>query len=307
MSADGPPRGARPPGGAARSDARGDQAGVHGVDTGSAHRPLNQPLAGVRVVVTRPAKQAAIFAQRLALIGGEAIVCPAMIIAPPANPAPFRAALAQLAAYDYALFVSANAAEAVLSESVDWPPALKAIAVGPTTADALILGGVPDVLVPPARYDSEGVLLLPELQRVEGKRIVLFRGEAPDGTTGRELMRATLLARGARVDGVTCYRRAKPTFDVAGLLEQWRAGRVDAVIVTSAEVLDNFVGLIGDAGRRLLDATPVFVPHPRIAEHARGQGLCDVVTTAPTDAGLLAGLLDHFRDAVSTHAPARPL
>jgi len=156
-------------------------------------------------------------------------------------------------------------------------------------------------------YDSEGVLLLPELQRVDGKRIVLFRGEAPDGTTGRELMRATLLARGARVDGVTCYRRAKPTFDVAGLLEQWRAGRVDAVIVTSAEVLDNFVGLIGDVGRRLLDATPVFVPHPRIAEHARGQGLCDVVTTAPTDAGLLAGLLDHFRDAVSTHAPARPL
>jgi uroporphyrinogen-III synthase len=268
---------------------------------------VNQPLAGVRVVVTRPAKQAAIFAQRLALIGGEPIVCPAMIIAPPSNPAPFRAALARLAAYDYALFVSANAAEAVLSENVEWPRALQAIAVGPTTADALILGGVPEVLVPSARYDSEGVLLLDALQRVEGKRIVLFRGEGSDGTSGRELMRATLLARGAQVDAVTCYRRAKPTFDVDGLLQQWRDGRVDAVVATSAEVLDNFVALLGAAGRPLLDATPVFVPHPRIADHARGQGLNNVITTDPTDAGLLAGLLDHFRDAAGTLAPARSL
>jgi uroporphyrinogen-III synthase len=268
---------------------------------------LNQPLAGVRVIVTRPAKQAAIFAQRLALIGGEPIICPAMIIAPPSDPAPFRAALAQLAAYDYALFVSANAAEAVLSANVDWPRALTAIAVGPTTADALILGGVPEVLVPPARYDSEGVLLLDALQRVDGKRFVLFRGEGADGTTGRELMRATLLARGAQVDAVTCYRRAKPTFDVAELLEQWRDGRVDAIVATSAEVLDNFVALIGEAGRPLLDATPLFVPHQRIADHARGQGLHNVVTTDPTDAGLLAGLLEHFRDAAATPASARSL
>lgn len=265
-------------------------------EPGADGRATNQPLTGIRVVVTRPAKQAAIFAQRLALVGAEPIVCPAMVIAPPSDPASFRAALAQLAAYDFALFVSANAAEAVLGADVDWPRSLTAIAVGPTTADALILGGVTGVLVPPARYDSEGVLQLPELQDLRGKRVVLFRGEGADGNTGRELMRTTLTERGARVDAITCYRRAKPSFDVAGLLQQWRARGIDAVVATSAEVLDNFIELIGTAGRALLDAAPVFVPHPRIAEHARSAGLSNIVITDATDAGLIAGLLDHFRD-----------
>src|SRR5262245_44633909 len=77
---------------------------------------INMPLTGVRVVITRPGRQAAILAQRLAIIGGEPIICPAIVIAPPANPAPFRAALSRLAEYDFALFVSANAAEAVLTQ-----------------------------------------------------------------------------------------------------------------------------------------------------------------------------------------------
>src|SRR5947209_2207980 len=123
---------------------------------------VNAPLAGVRVVVTRPARQAANFAERLALIGGRPILCPAMVIAPPLDSGPLNDALGRLCACDYALFVSANAAEAVLSLAhFTWPPELTAIAVGPTTADALIEGGVARVLVPSSRFDSEGVLELP--------------------------------------------------------------------------------------------------------------------------------------------------
>ena len=256
---------------------------------------LNTPLAGIRVVITRPGKQAAIFAQRLAIIGGEPIVCPAMVIAPPANPAPFREVLARLADFDFAFFVSANAAEAVLTQEFEWPATLTAIAVGPTTADSLILGGIADVLSPPARFDSEGVLALPALQDVQGKRIVIFRGESDDGGKGRALIKNALAARGAIVEAVSCYRRQRPTFNADGLLAHWQGGGVDAVIATSAEVLDNFLALIGDAGRGLLAATPLFVPHERIAAHARNKGLTKIVTTAATDAGIIAGLLNHFQ------------
>ena len=255
---------------------------------------INTPLAGVRVVITRPGKQAAIFAQRLAIIGGEPIVCPAMVIAPPADDTHFRETLRDLAGYDFAFFVSANAAEAVLSQDVRWPATLTAIAVGPTTADALILGGIADVLVPPSRFDSEGVLELPALQNVDGKRIVIFRGEGSDGGTGRETMRATLTARGASVESVTCYRRMRPTFNIDGLISMWQQGKVDAVVATSTEVLDNFLAMLGDTGRNLLAATPLFVPHPRIALHARNKGLVNIVTTEATDAGILASLLNHF-------------
>ncbi len=254
------------------------------------------PLAGVGVVITRPARQAATFAQRLAVLGGDPIICPAMVIAQPTDTAPLRDALRRLDEFDYALFVSANAAEAILAQQIAWPPALTAIAVGPTTADALISGGIAAVLMPPSRYDSEGVLELPVLQRVEGKRFVLFRGEGAGGETGRETMRETLEERGAFVLPVTSYRRLRPTTGTPALLDAWRSGRVDAVVATSTEVLDNFLAMIGDGGRALLVATPLFVPHPRIAAHAAARGLANVVTTEATDAGVLASLLQHFQD-----------
>jgi len=264
------------------------------VDAG-ATAGINAPLAGVRVVITRPGKQAAIFAQRLALIGGEPIACPAMVIAPPADDAPLREALRRLADYDFALFVSANAVEAVLSQNtLAWPATLTAVAVGPTTADALILGGIGNILVPPSRFDSEGVLELPALQQVAGKRFVIFRGEGSDGGSGRETMRTTFAARGALIDAVTCYRRLRPSFNIDGLISLWQQGRVDAVVATSAEVLDNFLAMVGDPGRKLLLTTPLFVPHSRIAAHAKEQGLDNVVTTEATDAGILQGLLAYF-------------
>jgi len=253
------------------------------------------PLAGIGVVVTRPSRQAAIFAQRLAMLGADPIICPAIVIGPPANAASLNDALQRLHSFDFALFVSANAVDAVLQRDPRWPAELRAVAVGPTTADALIMGGIDRVLVPPVRFDSEGVLELPALQQVAGKRVAIFRGEGEGGTTGRELMRTTLAARGATVEAITSYRRERPSYSAAGLLDIWRADRVDAVVATSAEVLDNFLALIGTDGLALLKSTPLFVPHERIAAHAKRQMLTQVITTDPTDAGVLAGLLRHFQ------------
>ena len=254
------------------------------------------PLAGIGVVITRPTRQAATFAQRLAALGGDPILCPAMLIAPPTDAAPLRDALRRLDEFDFALFVSANAAEAVLAQDRAWPSQLTAIAVGPTTADALLSGGITAVLMPPSRYDSEGVLELPEMQHVEGKRLVLFRGEGADGATGRETMREGLEERGAFVLSVISYRRLRPTTGVAALLDAWQDGRVDAAVATSTEVLNNFLLMIGEGGRAFLDATPLFVPHPRIAAHATTHGLTNLVITGATDAGILAGLLQHFQN-----------
>lgn len=253
-----------------------------------------RPLAGIGVLITRPARQSATFAQRLATLGGIPFILPALVIAPPADEASLQSALRRLFEFDFALFVSANAVDAVVACAPDWPEDLVAIGVGPATADALISAGIDNVLTPIERYDSEGVLALPILQQVGGKRIVLFRGEGAQGETGRELMRITLETRGAIVEAVACYRRMRPTIDASAVLDSWRQGSIHAVVATSAEVLDNFIDLIGAAGKPLLASTPLFVPHPRIAARALSSGLTNVVTTQATDAGLLAGLLQHF-------------
>ena len=244
------------------------------------------PLRGLGILVTRPARQAGGFAEKIAALGGEPIIFPAIVILPPSDPAPVARAHARLSDYDYAIFVSANAVEYGVPVARGWPAPLVAFAPGPGTADALAAVGIADVRIPKTTFDSEGLLALPELASARGKRIAIFRGEG-----GREYLADALAALGAQVDPVVCYRRAKPQSGAAGLVATFRDGRIDAVTITSSEGLDNLWALGDVTMRAAWCRCPTFVPHPRIATRAHELGL-DVVETTGSDAGLIAGLLE---------------
>jgi uroporphyrinogen-III synthase len=244
------------------------------------------PLRGRGILITRPARRAGAFAEKIAALGGRPIIFPAIVILPPTDPAPVTRAHAMLADYDYAIFVSANAVEYGVPDPRDWPAQLAAFAPGPGTAEALAGVGIGDIRIPTTTFDSDGLLDLPELAAAHGKRIVIFRGEG-----GREHLGDALVALGARVDHVACYRRAKPGSGAAGLHEAFREGRVHAVTITSTEGLDNLWALCNVETRVAWRRRPTFVPHPRIGVRAREIGL-DVVETAGSDAGLVAGLLE---------------
>ena len=244
------------------------------------------PLAGRGILITRPARQAGGFAQKVAVLGGAPVIFPAIVILPPADSAPLTRAHAALAEYDIAIFISANAVEYGAPDPRTWPARLVALAPGPGTAEALAAVGISGARIPATTYDSEGLLALPELSAVRGKRVLIFRGDG-----GREHLGDTLRGRGARVDYVACYRRAKPESGAIGLAEAFREGRIHAVTITSSEGLDNLWALADDATRAAWRACPTLVPHPRIAAHARDRGLA-VVATAGGDAGLIAGLLE---------------
>jgi uroporphyrinogen-III synthase len=248
--------------------------------------PTRAPLAGLGIVVTRPARQAGSFAAKLATLGASPIVFPAIVILPPDDTSALARAHATLDRYDFAFFVSANAVEYGAPDPARWPAPLQAFAPGPGTAEALAAVGIADARVPVSSYDSEGLLALPELADVAGKRAIVFRGDG-----GRELLVDSLRARGAHVDLVSCYRRASPASGAAGLIEAMRERRAHAVTITSSEGLDNLWEVVGEHGRTLLAQLPLFVPHSRIASHARTLGL-EVVETAGGDAGLIAGLLE---------------
>ena len=99
--------------------------------------PARGPLAGLGIVVTRPARQAAAFAQKLAALGATPIVFPAIVILPPADPRAARARARDARRYDFAFFVSANAVEYGAPPVGRWPARLIAFAPGPGTAEAL--------------------------------------------------------------------------------------------------------------------------------------------------------------------------
>jgi len=244
------------------------------------------PLAGLGILVTRPARQAAGFAQKIAVLGGVPVIFPAIVVLPPGDAAPLARAHEALPTYDLAVFVSANAVEYGAPDPRRWPSKLVTLAPGPGTAEALAAVGIAGARISATTFDSEGLLALPELADVRGKRVLILRGDG-----GREHLGDALTARGALVDYVACYRRAKPESGAVGLAEAFREGRIHAVTITSSEGLDNLWSLADGATRGAWCACPTFVPHPRIAARARGHGLA-VVETKGSDAGLIAGLLE---------------
>jgi uroporphyrinogen-III synthase len=243
------------------------------------------PLTGLKIVVTRPRDQAVQLAQRIEQAGGVPLLFPLLDIeAVPDNQA-LQEQLARLDQFNLAIFISPNAVHygmAAIRASGHLPNQLKIATVGQGSARALRELGVTGVIAPVERFDSEGLLALPELQQVAGWRVLIFRGNG-----GRELLGDTLRARGATVEYACCYQRSKPQFDVGALL----ASAPDAITVTSSEALAHLWQVLGEQASPLL-ATPLFVPHARIAELAHEQGWQQVHVTPAGDDGLLAAVTE---------------
>ncbi|AJP49460.1 hypothetical protein PG1C_06135 [Rugosibacter aromaticivorans] len=249
-------------------------------------------LAGRHVVITRPAGQAGHLATLLVEHGAHPVFFPVLAIQNCEDITPVLEAAIALDTYDLAVFVSPNAIEEALDIILPrraWPAHLPAIVLGKMSEQALIRRGITNVISPPLRFDSEALLELPELVAAAGKRIIIFRGD-----TGRELLSETLIARGAKVHHVACYRRLASKADPGPLLKRWETGTLDAVTLTSSEGLRYFFEMIGHLGQAWLKKTPVFVTHQRIVTQASALGLQQVISTAPGDDGLMAELMQYY-------------
>jgi uroporphyrinogen-III synthase len=255
----------------------------------------SKPLAGKGIVVTRPAHQAQALARLIEESGGSAILFPAIEIHDVEDLGPFMQIVDRLEEFDLAIFISPNAIEravGLIRSRRPFPPGLRLATIGGGGVRALAAHGITGVIAPQGRYDSEALLEVPEVAGAQ--RVVIFRGEG-----GRELLGETLKARGARVEYAECYRRRRPELDPAPLRDAWARQALHAVTVTSSEGLRNLFEMVGAAGRERLQQTPLFAPHPRIAEAARTLAIRTVVVTGPGDAGLLAGLIAYFGAAAS--------
>jgi uroporphyrinogen-III synthase len=232
-------------------------------------------LAGRRVLNTRPAHQATGLSAALAAAGAEVVELPLIAIARlPLAPEDERLLL-DLDRYDGVFFVSANAArlglDVVAGFWPQWPWRLPVYAVGASTAAVLADAGL-DVVVP-ERADSEGLLALPALQAVAGRRFLLMRGEE-----GRELLPGTLRARGARVDTIPLYRRELPGAAPARAQALRARGQPDDVVLTSPDALRHWQAVAGAEATR----PRWVVVSPRLREMAEAAG-ARVVEAAGAD------------------------
>ncbi len=248
-------------------------------------------LEGRGVLITRAAHQATGLIGLVESHNGRAIPFPALGIGPSRNVETARAWLAQ--AWELVVFISPNAVAFAVELLREAPlQAVHIAAVGAATAQALQAAGSPADLLPQGRFDSEGLLALPQLQQIEGRRVLIVRGEG-----GRPLLGDTLRARGAKVEYAEVYRRLRPEVDPAPLLQRWSA-EVDVVTATSAEVLDNLLAMLGRQGQELLLKTPLLVISERMAQRAGELGFDRLLqASGADDAAVLAALCDWVADS----------
>jgi uroporphyrinogen-III synthase len=249
-------------------------------------------LAGRGVLITRPAGLGEPLAQLVRAQGGCAVVFPAIEILPPSDPRPLQAVIERLHTFDWSVFVSPTAArEGVHAVQAlrPWPAQPRLAAIGRGTAAALSALGFDDITAPEAPGDTEALLALPAFQQIAGDNILVFRGEG-----GREKLARTLAERGARVEYAECYRRARPEADVSNLLAHWRRGSIHAVCAASRESLVNLRDMLGQEAAAMLQSTPVFVPHPRVANAARELGCARAIVVMGGDSSTLEALAAFF-------------
>ena len=249
---------------------------------------VGNDLRDAGILVTRPAHQAERLCRLIESHGGRAIRLPALRIEGPLDSGRVRRQLAAAAGRDLMIFISPNAVHWCLHlmAAEGLPKAVDLAAVGRATAAALEAAGYRVGLVPAVGYDSEALLAMAPLQRVQDRRILIVRGDG-----GRPLLGDILRQRGADVAYAEVYRRVCPGLDVTPVLAQWEG--IDLVTATSNQILDNLLQLFGEAGRDALLATPLLVISGRMQTHARDCGWTEItVANGASAEALLAAVRD---------------
>jgi uroporphyrinogen-III synthase len=234
-----------------------------------------RPLAGRRVVVTRPEAQAGPLAAALADLGATAGVVP-LIEIEPAEGGGELAALVERGDHDWIVFTSANAVLAV--GGLLRGSQARFAAVGPATADALRAAGVEPAFVPDRFAAAE---IARGLEPLAGARVLLPQSEIAEPVLADELG-----ARGAAVDVVDAYR----TVERQATAEQRATlATADAVLLASGSAARSLAGQ-GGAGNAV-----VVCIGPRTAGAARDAGLeVGLVAEDSTGEGMIRALVAYF-------------
>jgi len=245
----------------------------------------------MRVIVTRPAAQAAQWVRNLRDAGITALSLPLIDIAAPRDAAAVEEAWRGLDRQSLAVFVSPNAAERFFAQRPPgsaWPDTVAAASLGPGTTQALQRFGVPaaSIIEPSAeaaQFDSEALWARLSTRDWSGAAVLVVRGDG-----GRDWLADTLKQHGAQVEFVCAYRRLAPSLaaDALQCLNDAIA-RPDEHLwfFSSSEAIDHLVQLRpGEAWT----ASHALATHPRIAQRARECGFGDVRETRPTFEAVVA-------------------
>lgn len=253
---------------------------------------MTEPVVKARplCLVTRPQHQSKQLSEMLDKAGFEVISFPTIVIQY-ASPTPFLEQLAQsINDYDLLLFVSRNAVDGAFQylDAEKFDTRLQLGVIGKGTLQALRAQGVESQVVPADSYNSEGLLASAVLHQVEGKRVLIFRGQQ-----GRNLLGDTLAERGARVEYCEVYQRVLPDYDKNVFQSLVARAFPQLAIFTSAEGLQNCFQLLHPQDARQLRTIPWLLISERMRETARHlrHNAEIIIANSASDEGIVQALM----------------
>ena len=253
----------------------------------------NRPLFGRRVLVTRSRAQASVLTRLLEGRGADVVEVPTICIEPPEDYCELDEALHRLHGFDWVVFTSTNASDAVFGRLREAGLDSRALhgtrvaAIGRSTARSLHDVGIAADLVASLSI-SEGLVKEMAALGVAGSHILV-----PGAETRREALASGLADLGAEVEVVAAYR----TVNVEGspaAVEAALADGTDVATFTSSSTVRGLVRLLGgDVGK--LDGVDIACIGPVTAAEARSAGL-DVAILAQesTVEGLVDAITDYY-------------
>lgn len=270
----------------------------------------------MRVIVTRPERDAQRWVLDLSAQGFDAVALPLIQVGPLPDTSALVQAWQHLADYRAVMFVSANAVDQFFISNPALAPVFtaqaaintRAWATGPGTARALLRAGVaPERLdVPPldaGQFDSEALWQVVASQVHGGDRLLIVRGAAAPTDqvamageqgplkaegAGRDWLTRQLVGRGAQVDLLVAYQRTAPAWRADDLqLMRQAAGDGSVWLFSSSEAIANLSAAL--PGQDWASARAL-ATHPRIAQAARQAGFGVVCESRPTLADVVSAL-----------------
>lgn len=264
----------------------------------------------MNILITRPAPAGQHLCDALNLLGFKAEWIPVIDICKTPHLQDLHQALIHLHTQNMAIFASPNAvhfAFAACPENWQMPQALRFVAMGPGTQEALKSQGIQNILspkIPP--FESESLLSLPEFQNIKGKKVTLFRGNG-----GRQLLPDTLVQRGAELTIVEAYQRRLPRLDMTPQITGWKNNPPQIIVTTSLEGLKNLLCLfsttlsVNDYSlSNLLESTelswikkiPLTVVGLRMLKFVHNLGFESLILIPSAENAAIIKILKDFRD-----------
>ena len=261
--------------------------------TGAIHLPTasgSKPLAGWRVLVPRGGPWGDAVAASLRARGASPVIAPMINFAPTDDQPALEAAMAKLAAggFDWVTVTSATTVDVLSSYGAVIPESTKVAAVGETTAAALVAAGYRADIVPSEDNSARGLLEEWEAATdgVKPLRVLALRS-----AIAKQVLSVGLARIGHDVEAVVAYRTVGVPV-AQKVADDVRAGKVDAILVTSGSVAEQVQAQLGPIPERTLiaaigpqtrkDAAKIGLRVDVTAAERSAESLIDAVVQAAT-------------------------